>query len=178
MANDPQTFENRLIAALEEQTAFLKNIARDMQSVKSEFSKVVNYMHDAESEVPEKMRRFIMYFHDAHDLQNLYHEQGAMVPPWVTREVERCADRFRHLVEDLEKPGETFEKVRREMTNRPDNRYDHTRMLPKQEKSNEAGNGKDTYGGSQGRTEVQGGQPGSGVGHRESGGSDEVQAPV
>lgn len=131
LAND------RVLAALEEQNGYLKSLQRDIQALKSDFQKVVNYMHDAESEVPEKMRRFIMYFHDVHDLQNLYHEQGLEVPKYILREVERCADRYRHLVEDLEKPGETFEKVRREMGNREGNRYDHTAMLPKQENKDE-----------------------------------------
>lgn len=108
---------------------YLQRIARDIQSLKSEMTKVVNYMHDAESEVPEKMRRFIMYFHDVHDLVGFYHEMGLEAPPWIQRETERCADRFRHLVEDLEQPGETFEKVRQEMSKRTGNRYDHTRLL-------------------------------------------------
>lgn len=112
--------------------AYLKNIARDIQQIKTTLHEVTNYMHDAESEVPEKMRRFIMYFHDVHDIQNLYHVAGIEVPPHVVREVERCADRFRHIVEDLERSGETFEKVRRDMANRPGNRYDHTKLLAKE----------------------------------------------
>lgn len=129
-----------ILGAIQEQTGLLKNLARDMQSVRTELAGVVNYMHDAESEVPEKMRRFIMYFHDVHDLVGFYHELGLQSPTWIVRETERCADRFRHLVEDLEKPGETFEKVRREMASRPGNRYDHTKLLVK-ESPNETRNG-------------------------------------
>lgn len=129
MPDEPQS---ALLAAILEQTAYIKNLARDIQTIRGELIKVVNYMHEAESEIPEKMRRFMMYFHDAHDMQNFYHEQGQQAPPWLIREVERGADRFRHLVEDLEKPGEAFEQVRREMAQRPDNRYDHTRYLPKE----------------------------------------------
>ena len=36
-----------------EQTAYLKNIARDIQTLKSNLLEVINYMHEAESEVPE-----------------------------------------------------------------------------------------------------------------------------
>lgn len=109
--------------------AYLQRMARDIQDVKQELIRVTKYMTEAESEVPEKMRRFIMYFHDVHDLINFYHELGQEAPAWIKREAERCADRFRHLVEDLEQPGETFDKVRREMSNRPGNRYDHTKLL-------------------------------------------------
>jgi hypoxanthine-guanine phosphoribosyltransferase len=117
------------LGVLTEIRDLMKNLARDQQTIKSNLLSVINYMHDAESEVPEKMRRFIMYFHDVHDLTSFYHEMGQQSPPWINREAERCADRFRHLVEDLEKPGETFEKVRREMASRPNNRYDHTKLL-------------------------------------------------
>lgn len=119
---------------------YLQRIARDIQSIKSELSKAINFMHDAESEVPEKMRRFIMYFHDVHDLVNFYHELGQEPPHYIKSEAERCADRFRHLVEDLNQPGEIFEKVRREMANRPGNRYDHTKLLSKETPSASEGN--------------------------------------
>jgi hypothetical protein len=125
----------------ESQTAALQRMARDIQDIKSNLLQVINYMHEAESEVPEKMRRFIMYFHDVHDLITLYHSIGQEPGPWILRETERCADRFRHLVEDLEKPGEAFEKVRREMSTRPGNRYDHTKLLATETK-HETGNGE------------------------------------
>lgn len=108
---------------------FLQRIARDIAAIKGDLLQVINYMHEAESEVTEKMRRFIMYFHDIHDLINLYHELGLQVPDHVRREVERCADRLRHLIEDAEEPGATFEKVRRDMTQRPGNVYDHNKLL-------------------------------------------------
>lgn len=114
-----------------EQTAYLKNMARDIQALKSNLLEVINYMHEAESEVPEKMRRFVMYFHDIHDIKFIYEEGGQIVPPHILREMERCDDRFRHLVEELNQPGAAFEKVRREMTKRDGNRWDHAAMLPK-----------------------------------------------
>lgn len=122
--------EEKSTSAME---AYLKNIARDIQAIRSQLTQVLNAIHEAESEVPEKMRRFIMYFHDVHDLVNFYHELGLGVPEYIKRETERCADRFRHLVEDLEKPGETFDRVRREMSTRPGNRYDHTKLLTAQQ---------------------------------------------
>lgn len=109
--------------------AYLKSIDQNIFQIKTMLAKVVNYMVDAESEVPEKMRRFIMYMHDMHDVKNLYDEHGLTVPAHVLREVERCDDRLRQLLTELYKPGEIFEKVAREMSSDKDNRWDHTKRL-------------------------------------------------
>ncbi len=110
---------------------YLKRIDANMKLVREMMTKVVNYMVDAESEVPEKMRRFIMYMHDVHDIVNLYHEGGQQVPRHVMAEMERCDDRYRQLLEGMHSDGGTFEKVRREMAEDPLNRWDHTRQLTK-----------------------------------------------
>lgn len=107
----------------------LKNFQRDMRAIRLDMQKVINYMVDAEAEVPEKMRRFIMYYHDMHDIMNLYVEHGHEVPAYILREVERCDDRLRHILKDLHENGGTFDKVRRDMTERGGNRYDHTKLI-------------------------------------------------
>lgn len=100
---------------------------------------VVTYMRDAESEVSEKMRRFIMYMHDVHDVSYMYEERGLPVPSHIAREMERCDDRYRQLLNEAHTDGGTFEKVRREMAKDPENRWDHTRTLspPKKESQDE-----------------------------------------
>lgn len=118
----------------EDDTAYLHNIARDMQQIRSQLQEVLLYIKEAESEIPEKMRRFIMYMHDVHDIKNLYEEHGQIVPPHIMREMERCDDRYRHLLEDGNLDGGWNDRVRAEMTKRPGNRWDHSRILPKQEK--------------------------------------------
>ena len=150
--------------------ALFKDIARDMRAVRLEMQEVTRYMKEAESEVPEKMRRFIMYMHDAHDVMYLYEERGLAVPPHILREVERCDDRFRHLLDDLNMSGATFEQVRREMTKREGNRWDHSAMLPKTEKAHETGHRKEHDGGDEGRAQAEGGErgPGSGPGPADS----------
>ena len=107
----------------------LLRIARELKVIRENLGKVLFAIHDAESEVPEKMRRFIMYMHDIHDIKNLYDEHGLPVPKHVTSEVERCDDRLRQLLEGLHTDGGAFEKVRREMAKDPNNRWDHTRQL-------------------------------------------------
>ena len=40
-----------------------------MTTIKNMVAQVVNYIRDAESEIPEKMRRFMNYMHDVHDIK-------------------------------------------------------------------------------------------------------------
>jgi len=112
---------------------YLERISKDIKIVREQLGKVINYMVDAESEIPEKMRRFIMYMHDVHDIVNLYHEGGQEAPPHVKREMERCDDRYRQILTEMHTDGGAFEKVRREMAKDPLNRWDHTRLLDKPE---------------------------------------------
>lgn len=109
----------------------LKTIRQELIKIRTMLSDVVSYMRDAESEVSEKMRRFIMYMHDVHDIVSMYEEKGLEVPTHVRREMERCDDRYRQLLEEAHTDGGTFEKVRREMAKDPTNRWDHTRLLTK-----------------------------------------------
>lgn len=109
-----------------------KNMARDMREMRKMLTQVINSIREAESEIPEKMRRFVMYFHDIHDMRNMYVEHGLTVPSYLDREIERCDDRYRHLLEDLHVDTGAFERVRQEMTQRPGNRYEHNRLLPKE----------------------------------------------
>ena len=118
-----------LITAIGELTAYTKNAARDLQSLKSMLSEVINYIKDAESEIPEKMRRFIMYMHDVHDVSYMYEERGLPPPEHILREMERCDDRYRHLLEELYADLGAFEKVRQEMSRREGNRWDWSKQL-------------------------------------------------
>jgi hypothetical protein len=117
----------------------VERTASDIAIIKQMLAKVVNYMVEAESEVSEKMRRFIMYMHDVHDVVNMYEERGHQVPRYILAEMERCDDRYRQLLDKAHTDGGVFEKVRREMADDPLNRWDHTRLLGK-EKKNESGN--------------------------------------
>lgn len=108
---------------------YLERISREMKLIREMMSKVVNSMVEAESEIPEKMRRYVIYMHCMHDISYMYQECGVPVPEYVLRELERCDDRYRQLLKELHTDGGTFEKVRREMAEDPDNRWDHTRQL-------------------------------------------------
>lgn len=107
----------------------LGRIARELVTIRTLLASLSNSMSQAESEIPEKIRRFCMYMHDIHSVSYMYEERGLAVPHHILREMERCDDRLRHLLDDLHNDGGTFEKVRREMTERGGNRYDHTRLL-------------------------------------------------
>jgi hypothetical protein len=120
--------------------ALLERIAREHKTTRELMSKFVNDMVNAESEIPEKMRRFMNYMHDCHDVKYMYEEQGHAVPFHLLRELERLDDRYRQLLQELHTDTGTFEKVRREMASDPENRWDHTRLLYKpKEKVNATG---------------------------------------
>lgn len=120
----------------------LDRIGRELKTIREMMTVVVSAIRDAESEVPEKMRRFIMYMHDVHDVSYMYEERGLPVPDHIRREMERCDDRYRQLLKELHLDGGVFEKVRREMAADPENRWDHTRQLSKPKgASDETGNG-------------------------------------
>jgi L-serine deaminase len=108
---------------------YLRQIARDMRTIKQQLGKVIYYMVEAESEVSEKMRRFIMYFHDVHDIMWAYVEQGQEPPEYLKKEAMRCDDRYRQLLKEAHTDDGVFEKVRREMAKDEDNRWDHTKRL-------------------------------------------------
>ncbi len=110
---------------------YLERLSREMKTMRELLSKVVFYIGEAEKEVPEKMRRFMNYMHDLHDIKYMYEELGHVVPFHHLREMERCDDRFRQLIEEQNAEGGTFNKVRREMASDPLNRWDHIRHLPK-----------------------------------------------
>src|SRR5712671_5249430 len=94
---------------------YLERIARDMATVKQMLAKVVIYMDDL------------------HDVTFMYTQMGHEPPPHIKREMERCDDRYRQLLEEAHTDGGTFEKVRREMAKDPLNRWDHTRQITKKE---------------------------------------------
>ncbi len=126
----------------EEVKSELNRIARELASIRQLCSEAVNDMRNAEKEVPEYMRRFANYMHDLHDIRYMYEELGHPVPEYLKRELERCDDRCRQLLDKLHTDGGAFEKVRREMAEDPLNRWDHTRLLdkPKEKKADgEAG---------------------------------------
>lgn len=116
--------------------AALKNMARDIQQLRSQMQQALNAAADAESEVPEKMRRFANYYHDVVHIKGEYVSLGLKAPDHVDREMERCDDRYRHMVDDGRDPdGGWINRIREDMTKRPGNRWDHEKLLPKQETS-------------------------------------------
>ena len=109
----------------------VNRVARELAQIRQLVTDAVQFMRGAEKEVPEFMRRFANYMHDIHDIRYMYESLGHPLPEHLLRELERCDDRYRQLLRDLHTDGGAFEKVRREMAADPDNRWDHTRFLPK-----------------------------------------------
>jgi len=107
----------------------LQRIARELTSLRRLVTEGLAALREAESEVPEKYRRFVNAFHDIHHVKWVYEEAGIDVPPHILRELERLDDRYRQIIAEYNVAGGAFDKVRREMASDPMNRWDHTRQL-------------------------------------------------
>jgi hypothetical protein len=108
---------------------YLKWIAADMKIIRQQLTEAVKYLRDAESEVPESLRRFMNYAHDVHDVKYMYEELGQPVPKHLLDELQRVDDRYRQVLKTMNSEGGALEKIRREMAEDPENRWDHSRQL-------------------------------------------------
>jgi hypothetical protein len=114
----------------------LFRIARELTQIRQGMNKALFAMNEAEKEIPEKMRRFMNYFHDVVHVKGEYVSLGLTPPKEIDEEMERNHDRARQILHDLHTDGGHFEKVRREMTKHSvQPRYDHTRQLAKPKES-------------------------------------------
>src|SRR5437899_12708906 len=93
----------------------LARIAKELSEIRRLLTGHVHAAREAEAEIPERMRRFANYFHDIVHIKGEYVSLGLKCPDYIEREMERRADRFRHLLDDLKAAGGTFEQVRRDM---------------------------------------------------------------
>ena len=107
----------------------LWRIYRELVTIRKQNTEMVGFMRDAEAEVPESLRRFANYYHDIHDIKYMYEEHGVKPPKHVIEEIERLDDRYRQILKSHNTDGGVIEKIRREMAEDPDNRYDHTKQL-------------------------------------------------
>ena len=107
----------------------LLRIAQELGMIRQGMNTVLTYIRDAETDVPEKYRRFVNAFHDVHDIKYMYEDHGQPVPEYVLSEIRRMDDRYRQILKELNAEGGSFNKVRREMAADPENRWDHTRQL-------------------------------------------------
>ncbi len=109
----------------------LRRVARELGTIRMLVSQVVGAIRDAETDIPEKYRRFVNAFHDVHDIKYMYEEHGTDVPEYIMSEIRRMDDRYRQILRDLYVEGGAFNKVRRDMASDPANRYNHTKQLEK-----------------------------------------------
>jgi hypothetical protein len=113
----------------------LQRIARELTTIRQHTTLVIGYVRDAEADMPERYRRFVNAFHDVHDIKYMYEEHGQPVPEYILSEIRRMDDRYRQILKELNAEGGTFNKIRREMSKDPENRYEHTRQLEKPKES-------------------------------------------
>lgn len=107
-------------------------IAQELKTIRILLGQGMFALRDAEGEIPEKLRRFMNYCHDVHAMKFMYEEVGHQAPKWVMSELQRVDDRYRQIMEEMKAEGGPINKVIREMAKDPNNRWDHTKLLPKQ----------------------------------------------
>lgn len=112
-----------------EVSVLLLRIAQDLKIMRVQMTELLKFHRDAETEVPESLRRFANYMHDVHDIKYMYEEHGMRPPQHVLDEIERLDDRYRQILRTHNTDGGAIEKIRREMAGDKDNRYDHTKQL-------------------------------------------------
>ena len=125
--------------SVEEDTlTWIKNLHKELVTIRMLLGEGMLGLRDAESEVPEKLRRFMNYCHDIHAMKFMYEEVGHAAPDWVMRELERVDDRYRQIMSEMKAEGGAINKVLRTMAEDPENRWDHTRQLPAPKKEESA----------------------------------------
>lgn len=107
----------------------LFRIARELTQLRQQNTELLRFYREAETEIPESLRRFANYMHDVHDIKFMYEEHGTIPPKHVLDEIERLDDRYRQILKAHNSDGGAIEKVRREMAADPENRYDHAKQL-------------------------------------------------
>jgi hypothetical protein len=117
---------------------YLKRISDDMSAVRKGFDKLFAYIDRAEQYVPEHFRRFAMAYHDIYHIREGHTSLGLPVPKHLDRAIELMADKFKHVVEDLESSGGAFHKARQEVVQRGGYDYDHSIPLLAAQKAQES----------------------------------------
>ncbi len=107
----------------------LFRMCRELTQIRQQNAELLRYARDAESEVPESLRRFANYMHDVHDIKYMYEEHGSKPPQHTLQELERLDDRYRQILKFHNTDGGAIEKIRRDMAADPENRYDHAKQL-------------------------------------------------
>ena len=109
----------------------LFRIARELATMRKQNTELLGFYREAESEVPESLRRFANYFHDLHDIKFVYEEHGSVPPDYVLQELERLHDRYRQILRKHKTDGGAIDLILREMAGDETNRYKHTPQLSK-----------------------------------------------
>ncbi len=69
---------------------------------------VISYIHKAEKEVPEYLRRHTMYYNDLFHLKILWEQAGQQLPQELKAEIDRTHHRLLELIEEESNQGGTF----------------------------------------------------------------------
>lgn len=90
-------------------------ILKELQSLNAGLRTAITALEKAESEIPEHMRRFMMYMHDLVHVRWAYEEKGIMIPPYIDEAIEYAHDRLRVLIDRENQQGGAFDRGRQDL---------------------------------------------------------------
>jgi hypothetical protein len=102
-------------------------ILAELRKISDKLTSVLDAVARAESEVPEYMRRFVMYYHDIIHIREAHVQLGLDVPDHINHEIERVSDRMKQLVDMEHNQGGTFHRVMEDMKKIGGMKYKHGR---------------------------------------------------
>ena len=102
-------------------------VLEELRKITKQLASVLGAIEKAESEVPEYMRRFVMYYHDIVHIREAHVQLGLTPPKSIDYEIERCSDRMAQLVDSEHNQGGTFHRVMEDMMKIGGTKYKHGR---------------------------------------------------
>lgn len=90
------------------------DILAELKSINAKLTAVMVYMHQAEREVPEYLRRMSMYYNDLFHSKILWESHGQQMPQFLKDEVDRVHHRLEEcILEETSQGGKFYEHKRR-----------------------------------------------------------------
>ena len=103
------------------------DMLKELKEINRKLDMLFGVIGEAEKEIPEYARRFVMYFHDLAHIRWVYEEKGMSIPRHIDHEIERCHDRYKKILERENNQGGAFQRIAEEMASEGGTQYLHGR---------------------------------------------------
>ena len=86
----------------------------ELKSINAKLDAVLLYIHRAEKEVPEYLRRLSMYYNDLFHSKILWESHGQQMPQFLKDEVDRVHHRMEEcILEESSQGGKFYDHIKR-----------------------------------------------------------------